>query len=105
MYNFNDFTIKLNEPEHDVAPTDSRNRPDQRLMEQGLWDEAFKENLRIEEKQKHFLKNQTNYEPLWFEKAIDAISNQTIYLIKKNNKSYWNQKKQKDWNGCCPDLF
>jgi len=34
-----------------VAPTDSRLRPDQRLMEQGRWDEANLENVRIEEKQ------------------------------------------------------
>ena len=33
MYNFSQFSVQLNEPEPDVAPTDSRLRPDQRLME------------------------------------------------------------------------
>lgn len=43
---------QLNEPEEGVAPTDSRLRPDQRLMEEGKWDEANKEKLRLEEKQR-----------------------------------------------------
>ena len=29
------FTCELNEMEEDIAPTDSRLRPDQRLMEEG----------------------------------------------------------------------
>lgn len=43
---------QLNEPEEGVAPTDSRLRPDQRLMEEGRWDEANREKLRLEEKQR-----------------------------------------------------
>lgn len=35
-----------------MCPTDSRNRPDQRLMEEGRWDEANTEKLRLEEKQR-----------------------------------------------------
>ncbi|MPC86951.1 Oxysterol-binding protein 1 [Portunus trituberculatus] len=35
-----------------ICPTDSRNRPDQRLMEEGSWDEANAEKLRLEEKQR-----------------------------------------------------
>lgn len=52
MYNFNKFAIELNEPEEGVAPTDSRLRPDQRLMEQGRWDEANTEKERLEVKQR-----------------------------------------------------
>ena len=44
--------VELNEPEEGVAPTDSRLRPDQRLMEEGLWDEANKVKVLIEEKQR-----------------------------------------------------
>lgn len=51
-YNFTEFACQLNEPEDGVAPTDSRLRPDQRLMENGLWDEANAEKLRLEEKQR-----------------------------------------------------
>lgn len=37
-YNFTIFSCQLNELESGVAPTDSRLRPDQRLMEDGDWD-------------------------------------------------------------------
>lgn len=52
MYNFTEFAVQLNEPEDCVAPTDSRRRPDQRLMEEARWDEANQEKLRLEEKQR-----------------------------------------------------
>lgn len=42
----------MNELEEGVAPTDSRLRSDQRLMEFGLWDEANIEKLRLEEVQR-----------------------------------------------------
>ena len=51
-YNFTELACQLNEPEEGVAPTDSRNRPDQRLMEEGFWDEANAEKVRLEEKQR-----------------------------------------------------
>jgi len=38
--------------EPDVAPTDSRNRPDQRQMEEGNWDEANRVKVLLEEKQR-----------------------------------------------------
>lgn len=40
MYNFTKLAIELNEPEAGVAPTDSRNRPDQRLLEECDVDKA-----------------------------------------------------------------
>jgi hypothetical protein len=51
-YNFTLLACQLNEMEVGVAPTDSRNRPDQRLMENGYFDEANEEKLRLEEKQR-----------------------------------------------------
>lgn len=51
-YNFTELASQLNEPEENLAPTDSRLRPDQRLMEDGKWDEANEEKLRLEEKQR-----------------------------------------------------
>lgn len=51
-YNFTELACQLNEPEDGVAPTDSRHRPDQRLMEYGRWDEANAEKVRLEEKQR-----------------------------------------------------
>ncbi|XP_051242196.1 oxysterol-binding protein 1 isoform X3 [Dicentrarchus labrax] len=52
MYYFSSLALTLNEPEEGVAPTDSRKRPDQRLMEDGRWDEANAEKQRLEEKQR-----------------------------------------------------
>ncbi|XP_034543225.1 oxysterol-binding protein 1-like isoform X3 [Notolabrus celidotus] len=52
MYFFSSLALTLNEAEEGVAPTDSRRRPDQRLMEDGRWDEANAEKQRLEEKQR-----------------------------------------------------
>lgn len=52
MYYFSELALTLNENEEGVAPTDSRLRPDQRLMEKGHWDEANTEKQRLEEKQR-----------------------------------------------------
>ena len=51
-YNMSKFACELNEAEEGVCPTDSRLRPDQRLMEEGRWDEANTEKVRLEEKQR-----------------------------------------------------
>jgi len=51
-YHFTKFAVELNEMEPDVAPTDSRNRPDQRQMEEGNWDEANRVKVLLEEKQR-----------------------------------------------------
>lgn len=103
MYNFTDFTIKLNEPDTTVAPTDSRNRPDESLMEKGLWDEANKENIRLEDKQRHVHKtNKLNEnESIWFKKAFDPYTNQQIYMFKNE---YWSCKSRQHWKHC-PDLY
>ena len=46
MYGFSHFTASLNEPEEDVAPTDCRLRPDQRVMEEGDFPKANNEKVR-----------------------------------------------------------
>lgn len=52
MYYFSALALTLNELEEGVSLTDSRLRPDQRLMEAGRWDEANTEKQRLEEKQR-----------------------------------------------------
>lgn len=44
-YHFSPFTSSLNEMEEGVAPTDSRYRPDQRIMEEGDFDKANAEKV------------------------------------------------------------
>ena len=52
MHFFSTLALTLNEPEDGVAPTDSRLRPDQQLMEAGLWDEANIQKTRLEDRQR-----------------------------------------------------
>jgi len=51
-YHFTKFAVELNEREPGVAPSDSRNRPDQRHMEEGNWDEANRVKVLLEDKQR-----------------------------------------------------
>ncbi|KAK6057045.1 hypothetical protein COOONC_05443 [Cooperia oncophora] len=115
MHNFTRLAIELNEPEPGVAPTDSRLRPDQRLMEEGKWDEANAKKLELEEKQRAVRRKREaemekamqqgrsyeEYQPKWFQKTQDEI---TGTLIHKYLGEYWEKKERGDWSGC-PTIF
>ncbi len=49
MHWFTPFSSTLNEPEEGVAPTDSRFRPDQKIMEEGDFPKANEEKVKIHE--------------------------------------------------------
>ncbi|KAM7419505.1 hypothetical protein PAMA_016563 [Pampus argenteus] len=118
MYYFSSLALTLNEPEEGVAPTDSRRRPDQRLMEEGRWDEANAEKQRLEEKQRTTRRerereavkaagspeegaHQDNHQALWFEKIDDSVSGETLHVYKGG---YWETKDSGSWD-ICPDIF
>ncbi|KAM4603734.1 oxysterol-binding protein 1 isoform 2-T2 [Polymixia lowei] len=118
MYYFSSLALTLNEPEEGVAPTDSRRRPDQRLMEAGRWDEANAEKQRLEEKQRIARRerereatrtanppeegtHQDNYEALWFKKIDDPVSGEAMHIYKGG---YWEAKDEGSWD-ICPDIF
>ncbi|XP_034019908.1 oxysterol-binding protein 1-like isoform X3 [Thalassophryne amazonica] len=120
MYYFTSLALTLNEPEEGVAPTDSRRRPDQRLMEEGRWDEANAEKQRLEEKQRnarrerereaasHRTSSQSeeaaphdNYRALWFERCEDRITGEQVHIY---NGGYWEAKERSSWEAC-PDIF
>ncbi|XP_047198172.1 oxysterol-binding protein 1 isoform X7 [Hippoglossus stenolepis] len=118
MYFFSTLALTLNELEEGVAPTDSRRRPDQRLMEDGRWDEANAEKQRLEEKQRTVRRerereavkavcspeegaHQDNHQALWFEKIDDPVSGETLHIYKGG---YWEAKEQGGWD-ICPDIF
>ncbi|CAM4906823.1 unnamed protein product [Rotaria socialis] len=93
MYNFTELAIELNEFEPDVAPTDTRRRPDQRLMEDGRWDEANQEKLRLEEKQRQARKiresHSTGHDPYrskWFTKQFDPMTKASMHVF---TNEYW----------------
>ncbi|XP_007437716.1 oxysterol-binding protein 2-like, partial [Python bivittatus] len=115
MYFFSKLALTLNEPEEGVAPTDSRMRPDQRLMENGRWDEANVEKQRLEEKQRAVRrqreaeaaealetgKDYEGYIPLWFERKVDPMTGELICIYKGG---YWESKEKHDWSQC-PSIF
>ena len=115
-YNFSKYACELNEIEDFVAPTDSRLRPDQRLMEEGQWDEANTEKVRLEEKQRAVRRKREaeaeqaaidgitydGYQPTWFKKETDEQNGgKLIYVY---NGGYWDHKASQDWSQC-PDIF
>ncbi|KAG7206042.1 hypothetical protein KM043_003443 [Ampulex compressa] len=99
-YSFTELACQLNEPEDGIAPTDSRLRPDQRLMEDGRWDEANAEKLRLEEKQRAVRRAREHeaekaasqglpyetYEPLWFKKEQDPYTDSRCFSY---SGDYW----------------
>uniref|UniRef100_A0A671L960 Oxysterol-binding protein n=1 Tax=Sinocyclocheilus anshuiensis TaxID=1608454 RepID=A0A671L960_9TELE len=119
MYYFSTLALTLNEPEEGIAPTDSRRRPDQRLMEQGRWEEANAEKQRLEEKQRTTRRerereaNRTanpaeeGKEPadggksMWFEQQVDPMTGEPTHIYRGG---YWEAKEQGDWDSC-PNIF
>uniref|UniRef100_A0A8C6P4Q4 Oxysterol-binding protein n=1 Tax=Nothobranchius furzeri TaxID=105023 RepID=A0A8C6P4Q4_NOTFU len=109
MHFFSSLALTLNEPEEGVAPTDSRLRPDQRLMEAGLWDEAniekqrLEEHQRLERKRREAQANQDieGYQPVWFEKRTDDCTGESTYVYRGG---YWEAKDRQDWS-LCPEIF
>ncbi|KAH9621255.1 hypothetical protein KSS87_010068 [Heliosperma pusillum] len=101
-YNLTNFAITLNELtpglEEKLPPTDSRLRPDQRHLENGEYDQANTEKLRLERRQRMSRKLQEDgWKPKWFEKEGE----EGTYNYKGG---YWEAREQGNWNGC-PNIF
>lgn len=115
MYSFTVLACQLNEPEDGVAPTDSRLRPDQRLMEEGNWDEANQVKLQLEEKQRATRRQReaeaeaaaaqgrpyVGHEPAWFRKETDPVTGNPIHVYQNE---YWGCKEQAKWDRC-PSIY
>ncbi|DAA21593.1 TPA: oxysterol binding protein-like [Bos taurus] len=115
MYYFSELALTLNAWEAGTAPTDSRLRPDQRLMENGRWDEANAEKQRLEEKQRLARKRREAeavratedgaahdpYKALWFERRKDPVTRELTHIYRGG---YWECKERQDWDSC-PDIF
>jgi len=116
FYNMSQFACELNEEEEGVAPTDCRLRPDQRLMEQGEWDQANTEKVRLEEKQRAKRREREKeeevaaqegrmvepYQPVWFKRIKDEQNGEK--LVHAYRGGYWERKEAQKWD-ICPDLF
>lgn len=100
-YNLTPFAISLNEItpglREKLPPTDSRLRPDQRHLENGEYELANLEKLRLEQLQRQARKLQERgWQPRWFQKDEDGC----FHYI----GGYWETREKKDWNGI-PDIF
>ncbi|KAJ8372350.1 hypothetical protein AAFF_G00290390 [Aldrovandia affinis] len=97
-YGFSSFALEMNEmfPELEplLPPTDSRMRPDQRMLEEGRVDEAEKQKDNIEDKQrdrrKVMAKKGEEHIPRFFRKDLDSagrevwVTNGTYWKIREN---------------------
>ncbi|XP_071731352.1 oxysterol-binding protein-related protein 1C-like [Rutidosis leptorrhynchoides] len=101
-YNLTRFAITLNELtpglKEKLPPTDSRLRPDQRCLENGEYEMANAEKLRLEQRQRQARKMQERgWKPQWF--AKDKGSDSYVYT-----GGYWEAREQTKWDSC-PDIF
>ncbi|KAF5791273.1 putative oxysterol-binding protein [Helianthus annuus] len=101
-YNLTRFAITLNELtpglKEKLPPTDSRLRPDQRCLENGEYEMANAEKLRLEQRQRQARKMQERgWKPQWF--AKDKASDTFVYT-----GGYWEAREQAKWDSC-PDIF
>ncbi|KAK8643130.1 hypothetical protein V6N13_012441 [Hibiscus sabdariffa] len=101
-YNLTRFAITLNELtpglKEKLPPTDSRLRPDQRHLENGEYEMANSEKLRLEQRQRQARNMQERgWRPRWF--AKDKNSDSYGYM-----GGYWEARDQGKWDSC-PDIF
>ncbi|KHN44383.1 Oxysterol-binding protein-related protein 1D [Glycine soja] len=100
-YNLSPFAISLNEIlpglSEKLPPTDSRLRPDQRHLENGEYELANAEKLRLEQLQRQARKMQERgWQPRWFKKEEDGCYR---YI-----GGYWETREKNNWDGI-PDIF
>ncbi|CAN6466928.1 unnamed protein product [Victoria cruziana] len=101
-YNLTRFAITTNELtpglKEKLPPTDSRLRPDQRCLENGEYELANAEKLRLEQRQRQARKMQERgWKPRWF--AKDNCSDTYRYA-----GGYWEARESGRWESC-PDIF
>ncbi|CAL9207136.1 unnamed protein product [Musa hybrid cultivar] len=101
-YNLTSFAITLNELTSELKeklpPTDSRLRPDQRYLENGEYEKANAEKLRLEKRQRMSRKLQENgWKPRWFQR--DSEDATFCYI-----GGYWEARDQQKWDDCM-DIF
>lgn len=107
MYFFSSFALTLNDFEPDVAPTDSRLRPDQRLMENAEWDKANETKLYLEDAQRKRRKQREAekasgqsvepYKPQWFILKKCEFGDEMVHVY---DGKYWEAKENKEWSKC-----
>ncbi|KAG6477970.1 hypothetical protein ZIOFF_061402 [Zingiber officinale] len=91
----NELTLELKEK---LPPTDSRLRPDQRCLENGQYEMANDEKLRLEKRQRQARQMQEKgWKPRWFAKDKGSATYKYI-------GGYWKAREEGQWDEC-PDIF
>ncbi|KAB7493896.1 Oxysterol-binding protein-related protein 6, partial [Armadillidium nasatum] len=96
-YGFTRFAMEMNEldPEHAkyLPPTDTRFRPDQRLLEEGNLASAESKKLQLEQMQRERRKKReeegATYIPMWFRSHVPPDGEETWVF----GGEYWNKRK------------
>lgn len=101
-YNLTRFALRLNELlpglKETLPPTDSRLRPDQRCLENGEFEMANAEKLRLEQRQRQARKMQeSGWKPRWFAKGNGSDTY-------RYTGGYWEARERGTWEDC-PDIF
>ncbi|KAF5194707.1 Oxysterol-binding protein-related protein 1c [Thalictrum thalictroides] len=101
-YNFTRFATTLNELtpglKEKLPPTDSRLRPDQRCLENGEYEMANSEKLRLEQRQRQARKMQERgWKPQWFVKDKETETY-------RYTGGYWEARDKGNWDSCL-DIF
>ena len=115
-YGFTTFAAQLNEitstEKGKIPATDSRLRPDQRMVEEGRIDEAEEVKRELEEQQrvrrKEMDEKGENWQPRWFVK-VREYADEEVWRMKTSQEvseggDYWEQRKEGNWR-CVPSIF
>jgi len=105
-YGFTRFAAQLNEitsiEKGLLPPTDSRLRPDQRMVEDGQLDDAEEVKLRLEEAQrgrrKEMEESGENWVPKWFRKVREYADEEVWRIVDEGEEQdYWRVREKGTW--------
>lgn len=104
VYGFTTFAAALNEITENedgfLPPTDSRLRPDQRLLEQGDVDKAEATKAKLEERQRSRKKVRDSHGTEWTPQFFERVAGNGEELWRLKDKGgYWERRVKGDWNG------
>lgn len=104
VYGFTTFAAALNEVTENedgfLPPTDSRLRPDQRLLEQGEVDKAEATKARLEERQRSRKKVRESHGQEWKPQFFEKVAGEGEEMWRLKDKGgYWERRVKGDWNG------
>ncbi|KAK6359007.1 hypothetical protein TWF696_000179 [Orbilia brochopaga] len=111
-YGYTEFAAQLNEitevERGKMAGTDTRLRPDQRLCEDGLLDEAETVKLELEEKQRQRRRVADEegkpHQPRWFVKVRET-ADEEVWGMKSGKDGYWTRRKKGEWPADMLELY